>query len=923
MLKGLVNRSVPSSPLVLESPFIRRVALLAEAHDHLARLEASGGGLVMLSGPAGHGKTTLAREIRAQVERDSTGRGAVPMIMSTGQGREPALGIWARLAAVANSADLMAPEVLLGGAEQALTTAQRFGAVHELVKRIGIAGVPLVVIDDLHAADQASLIVFSQLVELLANTGVLILATTRGVGAMTDELSKAAHGVLEHHGAVVEVPAFTVHETRLRMELTGAPAFWCARRAPMVHEMSGGNPLIVDRVVSRILVDPGSETIELDSFVLDQISHSVVDIWVATLTELPPEERRVLRLVAALGELADKTSVMGATMATSSEAKEIIDHLVARGLIEQLPLSPCYRVAHPGITEALVAMTGDEAALSEHEHLRMARQLVQRRDPVDPRLVARHLQLAGSLVEPSELEEVARKGVAHAVQWGDRAAEAEAWTMVLDAHAAQQPDRQPSDSDLLAAAQAFRASGHDARSRQLAYEVAIRSEQADPLTFTTAALIAADGAEFHGDAPQMLAMLRRAHAAIENLPDQQLLRIDVLAALSQLEMTMPIEAERPPVDVDPEHAVLEPTARWNWVTQPEIAQPRTHEAEELAKKLGDPEVEARVGLVWRLAHLAPEFAAQRWERSERAHRILTSRSDRGQAVGAVLSDLWERGDRAGMDEAMVEMAGIVAETGDPRLRWRYLVARSGLERVSGDLTAAETSSVSAGIQGAVAGVHSAVLVRLEQRTLYEVDRLEGNDTVVGLTYAIATVQHPPLLAGVLSLAGDLVRAGVSDVEVSIPDLRALVERLSSPAAREQNWMMATAFAANAAAASQDQVAAAKLIALMSPYADRVARESWGAASEGSVARSLGALFGVVGDVSAAQEMFVIGDACNRAAGFQRAVLIGTIDRLECEVAAGLLDPAQAVVTAREVARDARSRGMLAIAARADRLGMST
>jgi len=907
---------------VSESQLIRRAALLAEAHSHLARTEVKGGGLVILSGPAGHGKTTLAREIRAQVERDSTGRGAVSMIMSTGEGREPALGIWSRLAAVANSADLMAPQVLLSGAAEALSTAQRLAAVLELVKRMGIAGVPLAVIDDLHAADQASLIVFSQLVELLPGTGVLILATTRGPGAITDELSQAAHEVLEHHSSVIEVPGFTVDEVCERMELTGAPAFWCARNAPMVHEKSGGNPLIVDRVVSRILVASGSEVTELDGFEFDRVSQSVVEIWVGALTELPLDQRRVLRLIAALGELADQSAVTGTTMAASSQTKEIISQLLSRGLIEQLPLSPCYRVSHPGIAEALLSMGADDSVLSENDHLRIAQLLLERKGPVDPRLAARHLQLAGALVEPSELEEVARRGVAYAVQWGDSAAEAEAWTMVIDAQAAHST-RNPSDHDLLAAARAFRASGHDVRSRQLAYDVAVRSEGADPLTFAMAALIAADGVEFHGDAPQMLAMLRRAHAAIEGLLDQQLLQIEILAALSQLEMTVPVEAQRPPVEVDPEQASLEPSARWSWVTQPEVAQPRTYAAEALASKLGDPIVQARVGLVWRLAHLNPDFAAQRWERSERAYRILNSRSDRGPAVCAVLSDLWERGDRLGVDAAMAELAGLVTETADPRLRWRYLTARAGLDHVSGNLAAAEASSVQAGIQGALGGVHSAVLVRLEQRVLYEVDRLEGNETVRGLTSAIATVQHPPLLAGVLSLAGNLAQAGVADVQVSVPDLRDLVERLASPAAREQNWMMASAFAANAAAACQDQVAAAALLKLMSPYADRVARESQGAASVGSVARLLGALFGVVGDVSAAQEMFAVGEACNRAAGFDRAVLIGVLDRVEFEVAAGLVDPVLATVTAREVAVDAESRGLLTIAARADRVGSVT
>lgn len=913
-----------ASLLVFEPLLVRRADLLAEARLLLSRCEANGGGLVVLAGPAGNGKTTLARELRAQVERESTGRGQVPMIMTTGEKLEPALGVWSRLAAVTNSADLMAPEVLLNGAAAKLSMSRRYAAVRELLRRIAISGIPLVVLDDLHAGDQASLIVLSQLVELLPSVGVVILATSRGSGVMEDERARAAHEVLDHHGEVVEVPAFTIDEVCERMELSGAPAEWCARRASLVHELSGGSPLIVDRVVSQIFVRPGTATIDFENWVFDQVDQSVMGIWSTTVSALSPPQQRVLRIVAEVGDLADKALIMGVTLSTSEEVKKVTDLLMGRGLIEQLPLSPCYRVAHPGIAEALEMMATatngslDGAELSPQDHLRFARILADRRDPTDPRLIARHLQRAGDLVEPSELEETARRAVAHAVQWGDRAAEAEAWMMVLEAR----PDRHGADGgslrDRLSAARALRASGDEIRGRQFAYEVAARTEESDPLIFAEAVLLAADGAEFHGDALQLVGMLRRAHDLIEGLSDQQMLQIEVLSALSQLEMTVPVEAERPPVAVDPEQADLEPMARWSWVTQPEVAQPRTVAAEELAERIGDPEVMARVGLVWRLAHLSPEYAAERWERSQRAHRVVTSHADQGQAVCAVLSDVWERGDRVAIDARMAELADLVAQTGNPRLRWRYLVAKSGLARVSGDLAGAESASVEAGIQGAVAGVHATVLVRIEQRSLYEVDRLEGTDMVRGLIEAISTVQHPPLLGGVLSLAGDLMRAGVAGVQVSKRDLRDLVERLASPVAQEQNWMMASAFAANATAACQDPVAAAGLITLLSPYADRVARESWGAASEGSVARLLGALYGVVGDVSAAKEMFEAGVELDRTAGFHRAVLIGTLDRVEFEMASELVDPAEAVVTASGVALDAQRRGMLAIAARAER-----
>lgn len=907
---------------MFSSAFIKRPVLLAEAHKHLGLFQDLGGGLVMLVGPAGHGKTTLVREIRAQVEIESTGRGAIPMIVASGERLEPALGIWSRLASVTNSSDLMAPEVLLRGATAELTMPERHAAVRELLKGIAIAGVPLVVIDDLQAADQASLIVFSQLVELLSESGVVIVAASRGSAAVSDDLSRAAHEVLEHHAVVVEVPAFTVEEVRERLELAGGSKSWCKRRAPLVHELSGGNPLIVDRLIAQNLSTSSLEKLDLESFQSANLSQSVRDVWMVPLKALTFTQYRALQVIAALGDLADRALVMGVTLANSSEAKVLFDELLAGGLIAQLPLSPCYRVAHPGIAEALSEMAADGVALSEREHLRIARLLVQRRDPVDPRLIARHLRSAGSLVDPSELEQVARRAVSHAVHWGDPAAEAEAWTLVLEAQAAHGRDAHLSWDDLLAAAQAFRASGHEARGRELAREAAARQEHLDPVAFAEAALVVAEEVEFHGDALDMMTMLRRAHDAIFNLPDQVLLQIKVLTTLSQLEMMAPLNALRPPFRLEPAQELVVPTARWNWVTQLEDARLRTDQAEELARRLGDPEVEARVGLVWRLAHFSPKFAGQRWERTERARRVLTSRADRGLAVCAVMSDLWERGDRAGVDGAMTELAGLVAETGDPRLRWRYLSARSGLDRVSGDLNAAEAGSVQAGIQGAVAGVHSAALVRTEQRVLYEVDRLEGYETAIGWTQLIATVQHLPLLAGLLSLAGDLQRAGVAGVEVSVPDVRALVERLTSSVASEPNWMMASAFAASATAACHDPVAAKGLIELLSPYADRVVRESWGTISEGSVARLLGALFGVVGDLSAAQEMFTVGEACDRSAGFHRAVLIGTLDRVECELAAGFVDPTDATVIAQEVARDARSRGMLAIAARAERLRAS-
>jgi DNA-binding CsgD family transcriptional regulator/tetratricopeptide (TPR) repeat protein len=326
------------------------VALL-ERDQELARLErmvsrARGGrgGLVLVTGEAGIGKTSLVRALRQRLSR------AVPLIVS---GCEP-LSVPVPLMPVrdlmeAATADL-AP---LAGDDRPAVARSLLAA---LERRAPVVAV----LEDLHWADPATIDIVRLLVRTIESTGVVLLATYRDdeLGAHRD-LSMLV-GDLATNPAVRRLAL-----ARLSASAVQALAEPAGLDASRLLSVTGGNPfLVVESVAAG-----------------GRLPHSVRDATTARAARLGPHARAVLDAAAVIGQRVPLAVLRAVAPATDGAIEECLSagalvdaggatvafrHELTRQAVEE-SISPARRARlHERVIEAL------EASGQAVEHARVA-----------------------------------------------------------------------------------------------------------------------------------------------------------------------------------------------------------------------------------------------------------------------------------------------------------------------------------------------------------------------------------------------------------------------------------------------------------------------------------------------------------------------------------------------------------------------
>ncbi len=878
----------------------------------------AGGGILLILGPSGIGKSTLA----AQLQNSTTAPSFAPAnpdgepnwpplrTVATRPDIEPPLGLWNRLAASAASRNIPVTD-----------THDRFASALALLSAIGKCDQRPILFDDIHAADPDSLALLAQIAAVIPETGTTVIVTSRGADAIEEPLGQAAHHAIESQAAVITLTGFGREEVAERLRQHGMGASLSQEHATTYLLASAGNPLVLDHLIAATW-SSSQEKIDPTSVTTETVGSSVVALWTRELNRLSLQDREVLGIISELGGHARQSLISQIISSLDrGETSSSLERLIAHGLVATQREGPLnderITLAHPAISEALNA---DRRALTPHVHQTLAHALNE--VGAEPRLVLMQMLKAGQEVSTAQRRAVALQVARHAEEAGDLRAAAEAWDVVI-------ANRQSDAADRLAAAEAWHQAGERTRSRGLAREVTQLTDPDQPEAFSRAAILFADGAEFHGEAVIAVALLHRATELLENLlgdNDNELARrrrVELLSALAPLEMTMPTTGPSPGVQVEVTQSAVANMVRWHWVTRPEVSQPQAVAAEDAAEALGDPVLIATTGLVWRLTHQAPHHATARRQRSERARRVLVDHAHRSRAVHAVLLDALEAGEHAKVQIALGELADLATGTGDPTVRWRYLTTTSMLERLSAKMEAAEHHSSLAGTYGALAGEPTAVIVRVEQRTVIEAERLTNWDAVRSLGAQLDSVQHPPLLAGVLWLLSELQVLDVPHTAVSLPVLNDLVTHLATPRSHEQNWMCTVGFTSAAVARMGHSDLAARMLELLEPCADQVIRESSGVIALGYAHRLRGELQGVVGAVDEAATSFEIARHNNTAAGFTWAVLAGEIAELRLLAQWNRITPVDLRSRAFLLAQHCAQHGLHLYAAQARRLGATT
>src|SRR3954452_13503671 len=354
-----------------ELPLLGRGRELSELMAAFDEARAGRGGLVLLTGDPGIGKTRLARTLGEEAREAGA---LVALARGWDGGGAPSYWPWlqvlralaaertddrlaADLGAGARWVAQIAPEIrerlgLPDGGEAAAESDQArfalFDAVAIFLRRVAADAPVVVLLDDLHTADLPSLLLLAFLARAVADAPVLIVSTHHEAGPKRGAEVEGVFGELSRFGRRVHLGGLETGDLRrLIAHRSGPdPSDDRVRRLAPVTE---GNPSFSDEVV-RLLVSGG----RVDPGALLPTTDGVRDAIRRRLQPLSPEGRAALEAAAVAGRGFRVATLERAVDVPRAELLERLDEALALHLLAEAPSQAgSSRFAHVLIRETL------------------------------------------------------------------------------------------------------------------------------------------------------------------------------------------------------------------------------------------------------------------------------------------------------------------------------------------------------------------------------------------------------------------------------------------------------------------------------------------------------------------------------------------------------------------------------------------
>ena len=450
------ERHAPAdAPTRSRTPYIGREDERADLRRHLEEALAGRGSLVLIGGEPGVGKTRLASEVAAEADE----RGARVLVghCSQMEGAPPYIA-WVEILeqAVARAADPAALRALLGEsageiarivpelrrlygdipAPFELPPEQErrylFNSIRDFVARAADVRPLLLVLDDLHWADEPTLLLLEHLAEVLHDIPALVLGTYRDVELEVDRpLARSLESLLRRR------LADRVSLKRLDEDGVSAMLEALAGQEPppeivrVVYAETEGNAFFVEEVFEhlheegRLLDDRGRWRLDVHVGEVD-VPESVRLVIGRRLQRLSDDARKLLAAAATIGRVFDVNLLDAVTEGGEDELLDALEAAEAARLVSPLPNdSDRFEFSHELIRQTLLA--GLSALRRQRIHRKVAEAIEARLgDRAEERAeeLVHHLLNAGGGVEPEHLIRYLRAA-------GERAMAAAAWEDAL------------------------------------------------------------------------------------------------------------------------------------------------------------------------------------------------------------------------------------------------------------------------------------------------------------------------------------------------------------------------------------------------------------------------------------------------------------------------------------------------------------
>ena len=380
------------------------------------------GNLAVIEGEAGIGKTRLARELIARVagddhrvlaarcHDDEAGLPYGAVVELLGEASRTATDTLSQEVSLQRLADasLLLPELASLRAElPAPVPLTAPGAQARLLEGVAAVlaaacrsqGPGLIVVDDVHAADEATIDVLAYLGRRLRERPLLLAISWRSEGLppghrlrrLATELSRAGSATIVRLARLDEGEVASLVRS---VQPAGEPGL--ERR---IFIESEGLPLFVAEYLAAL--GTGGEPAD------EPLPREMRGLLEARLGGVGPMARQLLETAAVIGRSFGLETVRSASGRTDEETVDGLDQLVAHGLVRELAAAePSYDFTH----EKLRALVYGEIGLARRRllHRRVADALLRApRGAEGAALVAQHLRLAGDQAGAAEQHRVA------------------------------------------------------------------------------------------------------------------------------------------------------------------------------------------------------------------------------------------------------------------------------------------------------------------------------------------------------------------------------------------------------------------------------------------------------------------------------------------------------------------------------------
>jgi tetratricopeptide (TPR) repeat protein len=227
----------------------------------------------------------------------------------------------------------------------------------------------MLILDDLHDADQSSLALLGVFVRELHESRIMLIVTYREAEVRLSATLSSAIGKLGREGHQLPLRGLSESEVGgfLEHRAGAAPA---AELVALLHQTTSGNPLFLDGVVRMLLAEGklgDRQDVGQGDFRLPDGVQLAVRASVNLLSE---RAQSLLSLAATLGIEFDLSRLKAVTGSPHAVLLQILDEIVRAGIVVEIPESMThYRFAHALIRATVYDGLGSAARVRLHRQI--------------------------------------------------------------------------------------------------------------------------------------------------------------------------------------------------------------------------------------------------------------------------------------------------------------------------------------------------------------------------------------------------------------------------------------------------------------------------------------------------------------------------------------------------------------------------